>query len=82
MLITVIGKLASLSWGCGCVLRCGNVQRNVRGGIAPVVVVVMTGLCCVWVHVLTEQWENQPYLPIFATSLLQAKNTAKWMFKS
>lgn len=27
-------------------LWCGNVQRNVRGGIAPVVAVVMIGLCC------------------------------------
>lgn len=66
-------------WVCAAVWKCAE---ECEGGIAPVVVVVMTGLCCVWVHALTEQWENQLYLPIFATSLLQAKNTAKWMFKS
>lgn len=30
-LIAVIGRLASPSWGCGCVPRCGNAQRNARG---------------------------------------------------
>lgn len=63
-------------WVCAAVWKHAE---ECEGGIAPAVVMVTTGLCCVWVPAPKEQGENQTYLPVPAS--LQAKNTAEWVFK-